>query len=126
MPALSLTFPGQIGVALLLSLAGLVPGIRAVLEFMARKTTFNPMAPETATTLVTGGICRISRNPMYLGLLCLLLAFAIYLGTLTAVVILPGFVWYMTEFQIKAEEDSLRQVFGQDFEDYLGKVRRWI
>lgn len=126
LPFLSLSFPGQVSLALMLGLAGLVPGIQAVLEFVARKTTVNPTAPETATTLVTGGIYRISRNPMYLGLLCALLAVAIYLGTLTVVLVAPAFVWYMTEFQIKPEEKSLRQVFGKDYETYLGEVRRWI
>jgi len=126
LPSLSVSYPGQVSAALLLGLAGLVPGLQAVVEFIARKTTVNPMAPETATTLVTGGIYRVSRNPMYLGLACVLLAVAIFFGTLTALVIIPGFVWYMTEFQIKPEEDSLRQVFGEDYETYLGEVRRWL
>lgn len=126
LPALTFTFPAQIGLALVLGLSGLVPGLQAVLEFIARKTTVNPMAPDTATTLVTGGIYRFSRNPMYLGLLCLLLAIAIYWGTLTVIVVAPLFVWYMTEFQIKPEENSLRKVFGSDYETYLGEVRRWI
>ncbi|MCK7611666.1 methyltransferase family protein [Roseibium sediminicola] len=126
LPMLSLTFPGQVSLALLLGLTGLVPGLQAVLEFVARKTTVNPMAPETATTLVTGGIYRISRNPMYLGLLCILLALALFWGTLTVIVIAPAFVWYMTEFQIKPEEDSLRQLFGEEYKTYLAEVRRWI
>lgn len=126
LPFLSLAIPGQVSLALLLGLAGLVPGLQAVLEFFARKTTVNPMAPDTATTLVTGGIYRFSRNPMYLGLLCVLLAVALFWGTLTVIVIAPAFVWYMTEFQIKPEEDSLRKVFGEDYETYLGEVRRWL
>ncbi|WP_269583037.1 methyltransferase family protein [Roseibium sp. Sym1] len=126
LPALSLSFPGQVNLALLLGLAGVVPGIQAVLEFIARKTTVNPMTPDTATTLVTGGIYRISRNPMYLGLLCVLLAIAIFWGTLTALAVIPGFVWFMTEYQIKPEETALRKVFGADYDAYLAKVRRWI
>jgi len=125
-PALSFVFPGQVSIALLLGLAGIVPGLQAVLEFVARKTTINPTAPETATTLVTGGIYRISRNPMYLGLVCLLLAAAVFWGTLTVIAVAPAFVWFITEFQIKPEENSLRQVFGADYETYLSDVRRWI
>lgn len=126
LPGLSLSLPGQVSAALLFGLAGIVPGIQAVVEFIARKTTVNPMEPEKATTLVTDGIYRFSRNPMYLGLLCLLLAFALFWGTLTVIVVAPLFVWYMTEFQIKPEEDSLRQVFGAEYEAYLSDVRRWI
>ena len=126
LPSLSITLPGQVSAALLLGLAGIVPGLQAVIEFIARKTTIDPRAPEKASTLVTGGIYRFSRNPMYLGLLCLLLAFALFWGTLTVIVVAPLFVWYMTEFQIKPEEDRLRQVFGADYEAYLAEVRRWI
>lgn len=126
LPGLNIAIPGRMVFAILLVIAGLVPGGQAVLEFLRKKTTVNPMAPETATSLVTGGIYRISRNPMYLGLLCLLLALAVWLGTLTAIVILPAFVWYMTEFQIKPEEDSLRRLFGAAYEAYVRRVRRWI
>jgi len=126
LPGLSLSLPGQVPVALTLGLAGIVPGLQAVIEFIARKTTIDPTAPGKATTLVTGGIYRISRNPMYLGLLCLLLAVAVYLCTLTVIVVAPLFVWYLTEFQIKPEEDSLRQVFGAEYETYLSEVRRWL
>lgn len=126
LPSLSLALPGQVSIALLLGLAGIVPGMQAVIEFIARKTTIDPRAPDRASTLITGGIYKISRNPMYLGLLCLLLAFAIFWGTLTVIVVAPLFVWYMTEFQIKPEEASLRQVFGSEYETYLSEVRRWL
>ena len=126
LPALSLQFPGQIALALTVGPAGLIPAIQALLEFIAKKTTVNPRAPETATKLVTGGIYGISRNPMYLGLFCMLLGVALFLGTLTALVILPAFIWYLTEFQIKPEEASLRKLFGSDYEDYANRVRRWI
>lgn len=126
LPDLSLTLPGQVSAALLLGLAGVVPALQAVIEFIARKTTIDPRSPEQASTLVTGGIYRFSRNPMYLGLLCLLLAFALFWGTLTVIVVAPLFVWYMTEFQIKPEEASLRQVFGSEYETYLSEVRRWL
>ncbi|WP_428672731.1 methyltransferase family protein [Roseibium sp.] len=126
LPQSSLVFPGQTFLSLFLAFAGLIPGGRAVLAFARKKTTVNPVAPEKATVLVTGGIYRISRNPMYLGLLCLLLALAVYWGSLTALVIVPAFVWYMTEFQIKPEEEALTALFGDAYKDYCTRVRRWI
>ncbi|MEO9530584.1 isoprenylcysteine carboxylmethyltransferase family protein [Roseibium sp.] len=126
LPVLNVAAPGRLVPAALLALAGMVPALQAVRAFVKKKTTFNPMAPDRATTLVSGGIYRFSRNPMYLGLACLLMALALCLGTLTAVVIVPGFVWYMTEFQIRPEEDSLRKRFGDAYDDYRAQVRRWI
>ncbi|MBN9669733.1 methyltransferase family protein [Roseibium aggregatum] len=126
LPQLSVAFPGQSLLALVIGIVGLVPGVQGIVAFYRRKTTFNPMSPGEATTLVTEGIYRLSRNPMYLGLLFLLLALSVYWGTLAALVIVPGFVWYMNEFQIKPEEASLRDLFGEAYEDYLTRVRRWI
>ncbi len=126
LPVLNIAFAGQRTITLLLALAGLVPGAMAVLAFFRMKTTVHPLEPEKATVLVTGGIYRASRNPMYLGLLCLLLAVAVYTGSLTALVIVPAFVWYLTEFQIKPEERALTGIFGDAYRAYRAKVRRWI
>ncbi|MES0879572.1 methyltransferase family protein [Roseibium sp. SCP14] len=126
LPQLSLSFPGQSLIAALLVCAGILPGGQAVLAFIKNKTTVNPTAPDRATTLVTEGCYRFSRNPMYLGLLCLLLAMAAYFGTLTALIVVPAFIWFMTEFQIKPEEEALQNVFAQDYQAYLARVRRWI
>ena len=126
LPQLNIVFPGQTLIAILFVFVGILPGGQAVRSFVQKKTTVNPMSPASATKLVTDGVFRFSRNPMYLGLLCLLLALSIFLGTLTALIILPLFVWYMTEFQIKPEEESLKTVFGDAYQDYLKKVRRWF
>lgn len=126
LPALNFAAPGRTVLAVVLAVAGMVPGGQAVAAFVKRKTTVDPRTPERAAVLVSDGIYRFSRNPMYLGLACLLMALALYLGTLTAVVIVPGFVWYLTEFQIRPEEDSLRKIFGEAYEHYQAKVRRWI
>jgi len=125
-PGLSLAFAGQKVLTVLLLIAGGLSGAQAVLVFFQNKTTIDPRVPETATALVTAGVYRISRNPMYLGLLLLLLSVAIYLGTLTAAIVVPAFVWFMTEFQIKPEEEKLSEIFGEAYRDYLTRVRRWI
>ena len=126
LPQLTVSFPGQFFIAGILVVAGLLPGVQAVLAFSRNRTTVSPTEPDSATTLVTSGFYRFSRNPMYLGLLCLLLAMTVYIGTLTALIIVPTFIWYLTEFQIKPEEEALRRLFGQEYEAYLQAVRRWI
>ncbi len=87
----------------------------------------NPTNPSNASSLVVHGIYRVSRNPMYLGALMLLIAWGIYLGNLMVLVALPAaFVIYMNKFQIGPEEQALQQLFGDDFVSYKKKVRRWI
>ena len=94
--------------------------------FFKKRTTPNPMKPQFTTGLVTNGLYKISRNPMYLGLLIILFGFAIYLGNLTAFLMLPAFYFVITEMQIKPEEQMLEEKFGEEYLDYKRKVRRWL
>ena len=105
---------------------GVFIGIIAVYAFRKARTTVDPRNPDKASKLVIVGIYKISRNPMYLGLFFILLAFVIKLGNLYAVPILIIYVWYITAFQIKPEETALKDVFGKDYSNYLKTVRRWI
>jgi protein-S-isoprenylcysteine O-methyltransferase Ste14 len=72
------------------------------------------------------GIYRLTRNPMYLGFLSVLFAWAIFLSNALAFVFLPVFVLYMNRFQIKPEEKALRALFGPQFVMYTARVRRWL
>jgi len=126
LPVLSVGFPFQQPLAALVVVTGCAFGGQAVFAFVKARTTVHPMHPEEASTLVTGGFFRFSRNPMYFGLLCLLIAAGLHWGTLTVILVAPLFVWYMTNFQIRPEEDRLAQNFGEDYQAYLKKVRRWI
>ncbi|WP_346914771.1 isoprenylcysteine carboxylmethyltransferase family protein [uncultured Roseibium sp.] len=126
LPALTIAFPGRIVVAALCAGTGvLIEGV-GVVTFLLRKTTVNPLRPERAGSLVVSGLYRISRNPMYLGMAILLTGWSLYLGTMAAVMILPAFVWLLTEIQIKPEEVALESVFGEDYQSYKTRVRRWI
>ena len=78
------------------------------------------------STLVTTGIFRISRNPMYLSLTLWLLAWSLFCGTFWGLLVVVAFVVYLTEFQIKPEEQFLAQKFGQAYLEYKQSVRRWI
>lgn len=127
LPPLSpLPAPARLPTAIILALAGAAICVSGVVSFRRAQTTVNPLKPETSTTLVSTGIYRITRNPMYLGMLAVLLAWAAYLPSAWA---LPGpaaFVLYMTRFQIIPEERALHSLFGPAFAEYTRRVRRWL
>ncbi len=101
-------------------------GLAGIVSFYLAKTTVNPEKPEKASTLVTSGIYKVTRNPMYVGLVCFLIAWAAWLGSLYSLVFIVVFVLYMNRFQITPEERALTKLFGQDYQDYCQKVRRWL
>ena len=82
--------------------------------------------PERASALVERGIYRHTRNPMYLGLLCLLLGWTLALGQWAALLGPLVFVVYITRFQIVPEERVLLAHFGAAYDDYRQRVRRWL
>ena len=123
---LPFAFPGMIGVAVFLAFLGFVICLVAFLGFQRAKTTWKPEHPEKATTLVTNGIYRFSRNPMYLGWLFVLLGWAIFWGDGLAFIILPFYVFYLNRFQIVPEERALQEKFGDEYTAYKSKVRRWL
>ena len=94
--------------------------------FLRVRTTPNPMRPERASTLVTGGPYRFTRNPMYLGWLPVLLGWAIALQSPASLLVVPLFAAYLTRFQILPEERALRAKFGAAFDAYAARVPRWL
>jgi protein-S-isoprenylcysteine O-methyltransferase Ste14 len=86
-----------------------------------------PLKPfEHSTTLVTGGVYRITRNPMYVGLILVLTGVALFCGTAGALLPLPVFVWLLTKQFIEGEEQFLEGIFGEDYLAYKRRVRRWL
>lgn len=112
--------------ALLLALIGASICGAGLWQFRRARTTVNPVEPQRASALVTTGIYSITRNPMYLGFALLLAGWGVYLASPWAVVVLAGFVGYLTRFQIMPEERALQGLFGEEFERYRSQVRRWI
>jgi protein-S-isoprenylcysteine O-methyltransferase Ste14 len=106
--------------------AGIAIAIAGVHAFRTHRTTVNPLHPEKTTAVVTTGIYRHTRNPMYLGMLVVLLGIAIWLGSAVAPLMLPVFVLYLTRFQIVPEERALLAKFGSQYVDYMLRVRRWF
>lgn len=126
MPSLKFSLNGSTALAIGLGVIGLSSGIMGVTQFRKAQTTPNPQALEKVSSLVTSGIYQYSRNPMYLGLVLILLGWAIYLSHFLAFILIPIFMMYMTRFQIQPEERMIKQKFGNKYQAYLNKVRRWI
>ena len=124
--ALSVTAPVRVALTVVAAVIGGIFSLAGVLAFRRARTTVNPMKPETASALVTDGIYRCTRNPMYVGLLFFLVAGAIYLLTPLALLGPLLFMLYITRFQILPEEKVLVAMFGSSFADYQTKVRRWL
>lgn len=112
-------------VCLLMIVAGVL-GITAVLEFSRHQTTLNPINVSKASQLVTTGVFAISRNPIYLGLSLLLLAWGVWLEDGISLCIALGFIPYINRFHIIVEEQALAEKFACQYLDYKAKVRRWI
>ncbi|MEL6214616.1 MAG: isoprenylcysteine carboxylmethyltransferase family protein [Pseudomonadota bacterium] len=125
-PMLNYRFPRQGFAAIALLVVGLMIALIGVAQFRNYRTTVNPIRPEKASSLVTDGIFKWTRNPMYLGLLMVLLAWAVWLGNGAAVLIGLTFVPLLTKLQIIPEETALLEKFGQPFQDYLNRTRRWL
>lgn len=94
--------------------------------FRKKKTTVNPLNLNKSTALVTDGPFRISRNPMYLGMMLLLVGCAIKTAHLLNIIWVWGFIFYMTHRQIKPEEIAMERLFGEEYRQYKNRVRRWI
>ena len=126
LPILTIWLPMQQLLCMLALSAGTLLIVVSVALFIMAKTTIEPTRPGRAAHLVVGGFNRISRNPMYLGMLLWLLAWALWLGNLLALLGLPLFVLYMNRFQISLEERFLAEKFGDQYQAYLARVRRWL
>lgn len=117
---------GQGWMAAALLLTGLAVAAFGIYAFRKARTTIDPLHPDKTATLVTGGIYRITRNPMYVRMALLLLAWAAYLGSVLSLLLLPLFVTYMNHFQIGPEERILLKKFGGTYQRYRQHVRRWL
>ena len=116
----------RIAVALALVVLGIAVGLAGAIAFRRAKTTTNPLKPGAASSLVTGGVYRFTRNPMYLGVAIVLVGWAAYLAAPVALLGPAIFVLFITRFQIIPEELALTEIFGQQFIAYKSAVRRWL
>ena len=109
-----------------LATVGVGTAVAGVVSFRIAKTTVNPLNPAAASALVTSGIYQLTRNPMYLGALILLIGWAAFLANALGFILIPSFVLYMNRFQILPEEKALTSLFASEFTNYCATVRRWL
>ena len=130
---LSLTLPrvqvaasSRTATAIVIVVLGVAFTAAGVVSFRRAKTTISPVRPGNASALVTSGVYRITRNPMYVGLLLVLVAWAVFLASPIALAGPVAFVFYMARFQIQPEERALSALFGSSYAAYKLRVRRWL
>jgi protein-S-isoprenylcysteine O-methyltransferase Ste14 len=107
-------------------LAALALGLGAWAAVLFRRvgTDIRPFMPSTA--LVVAGPYKLTRNPMYLGMAGILLGAAVLMGSLTPLIVIPGFMALIAERFIVPEEAKLEAAFGREYLDYKARVRRWL
>jgi protein-S-isoprenylcysteine O-methyltransferase Ste14 len=125
-PALRLPPCARIAVFAAFALFGGAIALAGELQFKRAATTVNPFKPQSASTLVTSGIYRRTRNPMYVGLVIVVLGWAAFLCSVVAFLGPPAFVLYIRSFQIIPEERILSANFGEAYATYRSRVRRWL
>jgi protein-S-isoprenylcysteine O-methyltransferase Ste14 len=105
-------------------LFGIVLNLIADQAFKRAGTTVKPF--EESSALITGGVFHLSRHPMYLGMVLILLGVAMLMGTLTPFFVIPVFTLLIQNRFIAVEERMLEARFGADWVDYKARVRQWI
>ena len=118
--------PNQDITAIIIFLIGMLILINPIFKFIKSKTTIDPIKFKKVNKLITSGIYRYSRNPMYLGLLILVTSTSIFYLNIFSITTPVFFYFWINRFQIKREEIFLTKKFGKEYLLYKTKTRRWI
>ena len=113
-------------ISILFFLIGIACFFFAIKLFKKHNTTISPLKPEKATSLIVSGIYMYSRNPMYLGMLFILISTSIRFNIIGGIISISTFIVYITKFQIIPEEEQLKRIFGEKFLNYKKKTRMWL
>jgi len=118
--------PYKNSTSVLILLVGSLILINPVFKFIKSKTTVNPVKFKKVNKLVTSGIYKYSRNPMYLGMILIIISTSIFYLNYYSVITPFIFYFWINRFQIKREEIFLKEKFGKEYLSYMSKTRRWI
>lgn len=118
LPQANVAKPLRLAIVAALVVTGLFLAIAGVVEFRRARTTVDPRFPEKSSALVTTGVFRITRNPMYFAFALILCGWAVYLTSIWALIVVPGFVLFLDRYQVVPEERALIARFGNNFESY--------
>jgi protein-S-isoprenylcysteine O-methyltransferase Ste14 len=125
-PSARILPPAALPVGLVLIGLGAALAVAAVVQFVRAGTTIEPLDPGKTTRLVVSGVYSFTRNPMYLAMLLAVLGIALMTRNPLALIGVVLFPAYITRLQILPEERALRAIFGEPFDSYCRKVRRWV
>ena len=118
--------PTQNLISFIILLIGILILITPIFKFIKSKTTIDPIKFKKVNRLITSGIYKYSRNPMYLGLLMIVMSTSIFYLNIFSITTPMLFYFWINRFQIKREEIFLTQKFGKEYLSYKNKTRRWI
>ena len=121
-----INIPFQLEISFFILSLGILVFINPVLKFIKSKTTINPIQFEETNRLVTSGIFKYSRNPMYLGMLMIIISTSIFYLNIYSILTPFLFVFWINKFQIKREEIFLTEKFGKEYLSYKNKTRKWL
>ena len=121
-----INIPLQLEISFFILSLGTLVFINPVLKFIKSKTTINPIQFEETNRLVTSGIFKYSRNPMYLGMLMIIISTSIFYLNIYSILTPFLFIFWINKFQIKREEVFLTEKFGKEYLSYKNKTRRWL
>ena len=118
--------PNQDLISILILLIGILILINPIFKFIKSKTTIDPIKFKKVNKLITSGIYKYSRNPMYLGLLMIVISTSIFYLNIFSITTPFFFYFWINRFQIKREEIFLTEKFGKEYSLYKAKTRRWL
>ena len=113
-------------ISFIIFLIGVIILINPIVKFIKSKTTIDPIKFKKVNKLITSGIYKYSRNPMYLGLLMIVISTSIFYLNIFSITTPILFYFWINKFQIKREEIFLTKKFGKEYLSYMTKTRRWI
>ena len=118
--------PNKNLISFIILLVGVLILINPILKFIKSKTTIDPIKFKKVNKLITSGIYKYSRNPMYLGLLMIVISNTIFFLNIFSIITPILFYFWINKFQIKREEIFLTEKFGDEYLLYMTNTRRWI
>ena len=118
--------PNQDLISILILLIGMLILINPIFKFIKSKTTIDPIKFKKVNKLIISGIYKYSRNPMYLGLLMIVISTSIFFLNIFSITTPFLFYCWINRFQIKREEIFLTEKFGEEYMSYKITTRRWI
>ena len=121
-----INIPFKIQISFFILSIGILIFLYPVLQFIKSKTTVDPIKFKKVNKLVTSGIFKYSRNPMYLGMLMVVLSTSIFYLNIYSILTPFLFIFWINKFQIKREEAFLTEKFGKEYLSYKNKTRKWL